>query len=874
MNFFLHKLKRSLPIYLIFLVSAVFFDFYFILSGSYFVENCCDSLKQISFFTVFLERFFNEGFHMWSWNYGIGVDVFGQFIYYYTTSPFYWIIFLITSIQNLQDIFEIRLWISIGKLLLTMIFMFHLLKYFKRSIPSSMIGSLIYGGSTYFLFHSLRYDFLVDGMVFLPLLLWGFEKYVREEKKGLFIFSVFLTVCSNFYLAFMNSLFLGLFMIFSYLYHGRTFALKDISLYVLRFVGVYFIGLLLASFSFLPAVYNFTQVDRFFYEHQIPVLFSAKFYSAFPYELFFMTSKYQVVVAFTGICFFVLISAVLVRKYVSVYLFTLVLLVMMLFPFFYSMFNGFSSIQFRWLYLIVFVIAFSSSFALDHVKSINKRQWFIIGLIGLVALSTTIVRKHEILGIYAKDYDIVILFIAVVTILLLALYSYFPKKIFSTLLIGVIIFNLSYSNYFMFQNFLGEPEAFANRQQVLLGESNYGLPEEQMIFDDLRTKDSSFYRTVWDGQKEINAPLLYGYNGMSVYNSMLDGNVHRFFKRDMNTLQQNAPSMFKNADNRIFIESLLNTKYYVNNVDNGYSPFGYQPISEVGELAVHENQLMLPIGFVFPSYITKDQFDALSIAQKDEILLSAVIVEESVSLPKFDLHELDAYTEKISFDDLKMENATLNGHTLTVKPYNSIIIPISPPQGDGEVKVEVGVKQQDGGKFIMTANEKTFSYNGDNNIYSYPQNKVVFNLMNTIHDNEIKLGLTPGNYDLNEINIHFNQYAQLEHLVRERQTQSLEHVELKKDSIRGDITLKEDGILFMSIPYSKGWHVKVDGKNVEPLKVQGTFIGIQMEKGFHNVEMSFRSPYLLVGFILSLLTCIGIFINYILRKKNKRNVKL
>jgi uncharacterized membrane protein YfhO len=79
--------------------------------------------------------------------------------------------------------------------------------------------------------------------------------------------------------------------------------------------------------------------------------------------------------------------------------------------------------------------------------------------------------------------------------------------------------------------------------------------------------------------------------------------------------------------------------------------------------------------------------------------------------------------------------------------------------------------------------------------------------------------MAPGKYELKEINIHFNHYAQLECLVRERQTQSLEHVELIKDSIGGGITLKEDGILFMSIPYSKGRHVKVVGKYVEPLKV-------------------------------------------------------
>src|SRR5690606_25102189 len=88
--------------------------------------------------------------------------------------------------------------------------------YVRRSSTASVLGSLVYGGSVYFTFYSLRYDFMVDGMVWLPLLLLGYERFNRENKSGLFLLTIFIVVSSNFYLAFINSIYLGLYVISRY----------------------------------------------------------------------------------------------------------------------------------------------------------------------------------------------------------------------------------------------------------------------------------------------------------------------------------------------------------------------------------------------------------------------------------------------------------------------------------------------------------------------------------------------------------------------------------------------------------------------------------------------------------------------------------
>ncbi|MCQ2521396.1 MAG: YfhO family protein [Lachnospiraceae bacterium] len=61
-------------------------------------------------------------------------------------------------------------------------------------------------------------------------------------------------------------------------------------------------------------------------------------------------------------------------------------------------------------------------------------------------------------------------------------------------------------------------------------------------------------------------------------------------------------------------------------------------------------------------------------------------------------------------------------------------------------------------------------------------------------------------------------------------------------------------VLFISIPYEEGWHVRVDGEVVPicPL-LENTFIGIQLMEGTHRVEMYYFSKYNLWGIIGSVL---------------------
>jgi uncharacterized membrane protein YfhO len=874
---FNRKAINLIMIYIFFMLSAVAMHYYFISSGAYFNEVCCDSVKQISYFYPFLERMFEQGEFFWSWNYGLGGDVFGQFLYYFSTSPFFWLSIILFNFDSLKDVFEFRLFSSIFKLTLTMIFSYHLFHYLKRTYLSSLVGSLIYGGAVYFTFYSLRYDFMVDGMVWLPLLILGYERLLLEKKKGLFLFTVFLVICSNFYLAFINSIFLGLYSIFKYFVIREKYTLKSFLDHMIHFAGMYLIGFLLAAFAFLPAVYNYLNVDRFYYEHSIPMFFSTEYYLSLPYHLFFQSKTLSTVIILPVATLFIMFYGIWVQKAVTkkVTLFSLIIFLMFLIPFVYSMFNGFSSIQFRWLYLFVFMTAYGVTYILDEMRERYLKKEILFGAAILLFLTGVIKFKHEIIEVYATKNDMVILGIAFLVYVLLISRKRMPKPIFSIGLVAIVLFNTVFVNHLLIRNFLGDPLQLKERQVEILESSNYGVTSEQEVFKELNQKDSGFYRVIWNNLNEFNAPLLYGYNGVSAYNSLISGNVHQFLKNEYNTLQYNAPSLYKNVDNRIFIETMLGSKYYLLNKDEIYKPFGYSKWKEINDHVIYQNNYTLPIGFMYNQAVLKETFDSLSYAEKDELLLKAAVVENKVEgIQDIDPEKLEAKVKDIDIDEIEFNHARIDGQTLKVEENGQLIIPSVIPDEEGETLFQINLIRNDGEKYSLDVNNKTFNHFGDNNIYNYPKEEIVINLGYRHTSKDITVTLTPGEYQLGTMEVQFNSFKTFMELREKRQEQSLGNIEYSSQSLSGTINANQKGILFFSIPYSKGWKVKIDGNKVQPLEVNTAFIGVPLSKGEHEIELNFVSPLVMPGLIISSMTFLLImgymlWRNIITRKKKE-----
>lgn len=88
--------------------------------------------------------------------------------------------------------------------------------------------------------------------------------------------------------------------------------------------------------------------------------------------------------------------------------------------------------------------------------------------------------------------------------------------------------------------------------------------------------------------------------------------------------------------------------------------------------------------------------------------------------------------------------------------------------------------------------------------------------------------------------------------------------------ITGSVDAKEDGVLYTSIPYYRGFKVYVDGKKSEIVKVGNAMIGVNVKAGEHTVHITYRTYGLLTGSLLSMIG-ICVVVTYFVLNKKKRN---
>ena len=74
----------------------------------------------------------------------------------------------------------------------------------------------------------------------------------------------------------------------------------------------------------------------------------------------------------------------------------------------------------------------------------------------------------------------------------------------------------------------------------------------------------------------------------------------------------------------------------------------------------------------------------------------------------------------------------------------------------------------------------------------------------------------------------------------------------ENDCIRGPVSVKEAGILQISLPYSSGWTATVDGRAQELMRCGGMYMGLLLEEGEHQVELRYETPGLRAGAWISL----------------------
>ncbi len=87
----------------------------------------------------------------------------------------------------------------------------------------------------------------------------------------------------------------------------------------------------------------------------------------------------------------------------------------------------------------------------------------------------------------------------------------------------------------------------------------------------------------------------------------------------------------------------------------------------------------------------------------------------------------------------------------------------------------------------------------------------------------------------------------------------------------GEIKTEKPGIMYLSFPFDKGWHLKLDGTDSKLLSVSNGMTGVYLQKGEHKIEMVYKLRVFNKGLLL---IPIGILLMLAIMLLNKKNVNL
>ncbi|MCD7778947.1 MAG: YfhO family protein [Clostridiales bacterium] len=407
-----------------------------------------------------------------------------------------------------------------------------------------------------------------------------------------------------------------------------------------------------------------------------------------------------------------------------------------------------------------------------------------------------------------------------------------------------------------------------------------------------------FYRTEFRRFTAINDAALYHYPGFSQFSSMAPGDATSVVRSLGIAATSNSHRYY---DPTALVDAMFSMKYIMNKdgtIDNDryeYVDEWKTTLSDGTESSVslYENKYWLPLGFMVNSDIkdweAEDTIQPFTV-QNEFIHKAAGITEDmftEVKPSSFNYENIritkalgeDGEYEKIEEDSPAYalgdsENLDLKYELTNAADLNAI------------PSVSASVDFTEGGYvyfYVDAGNTKRVVYdisgNGKND-RELSTGRSLFDVgqVNAGETLNISFELTNrGEFEktyrkTGDIKIYVAVYNEDVFLnAYNKLSENKMTVPVPEDDtiIEGTVTADEDGVLYTSIPYDKGWSLTVDGENAEYIGIGNNgLIGVELSAGNHEIRFKYTPRGFFPGLIVSIIS-IGIFVLLCINLSNK-----
>jgi uncharacterized membrane protein YfhO len=881
-------IKKNIDFY--FLLIAVFVTSIYILykipmEGLFYFSALGDTREQyIHFFNHYYDLIHSGQLPFWSWEYGMGGSFWNDFGYYMLGDIFVLPMFLFPKAW-FPALF---LPLSIFKVLLMSLGAYFFFNKIGIARQWAFLGALIYPFSGYHFDYFYTHFFFINAAVYFPFLLLGYERFLQNKKPGLLILIIFLASIGNFYLMFLLTI--GLFIYAIYRYFNQSSvkkSFKEFFVFHLKLSLAYLSGIGLSMPFFLPSVLSYLQSN-------------AQVRSGPEFELILTFEEtLQRILTTGGMHYLVfavvpLILAGLKTRYPLLILCGILWSIMQ-FPLLTSIIGGFSNPEeIRGFFIVNLLSLFVATQALNSMKR------SIVDIIALFIGITFVVYtlfQHP----YSRYEDLLLLLPIMWGLGILAYLFLRSNKIkyfvfaFSSLICLGYSATIAYSfvsdlivktqtndTTTIKHKGIWSPLPLLDKKEYIISYKNESFTT---TLSKMKQEDSSFYRIVANipGVTAINSSLTYDYKSFYSYHSLIPWKQQQF---EMDTMAQpglRGFNLLRGFGNSTYLTTLFSNKYFLtqNNEDN-ISPklYGYELKHTYEKINIFKNQFSLPFGFVYNKAMSTEQFLSLPVYQREQAMMNYAIIDNA---PLISDLKLNNYVIS-DLNDININSINASPKVdKTVKSDKPIEIKVPTPitkEGQLYVYANIIPKTLNEGITINAKSDGLGDIKYEKNMragslvlgqYHYDKtvNEVLFRFGNASAENkEVTLSLLPGEYIIEDIKVLLDPMDDYKKQVSLLRNNSLKDVKYNTYSITGNYKTSKDGILFLSIPYNKGWHAKIDNKKADILSAHYTYSGIPVTSGTHKIELYFIPPGLIPGGVIAIITIILVIYYYKRQIKN------
>lgn len=840
--------------------------------------------QYVSYYEMMKDAIFGDNSLIYSWSRNLSGETMGMFGYY-LASPFMWIVVLLprTMMCGALEIMQLA---KIGCCALT--FAYYLRKSKGASNYMQVIFSVSYALMTYIVVELMN-PMWIDGMIWLPVILLGIEELVDKNKMLKLILSLTIMFISHFYIGYMIGFFCAIYFIY-YIFSRPGHAVASHFVRAgLKFAASAVISVLSAAIVLIP-VYCSLSLGKLSFSD--PDFSPEPQFNIFEFLTKVFPNSYDTVrpeglpmiacgtIVILLIPLFFLNTRITVKEKVS--------LGALMFSIFGSMYlstvdiawHGFQVpnwLPYRYSFTFSFIMLIMAYRAFENMEGVSFKE---IGLtaFGWVALLAflnyqqfedfslgetvwfsvlAIVVFTTLLFLYKKHHNAAMRVVVAVFICL----EIFENSLYT---IWSIDYDVVYSTYSSYQDY------FIDGRNVV------DMVEEQD--DGLYRMEKTFHRTVNDpmgmdfkgishSSSTMNTPVLdllkslgFGmqghstrYTGATVLTDSLLGIKYLMYKPDKLT-----PTVDEKEINRQNIQNELKLPYedytlLLSDQDTGT------------EISVYQNPYALSVGYMASTDILETVLDSNDPIENQQRLLRGLTGDDS----------LEVFNRNYSYysDTANCSVATTGDHimyTTTVSERDSYVEFTFTVDTDNPVYAFFPTLYQRQCNMWLKADSWDINNYAFVDYFFTGEHYSILDLGTFEPGQKVKLRMTLANgealfSDVLIYELDVDGMAAALDTLRDGEWVIDEHTDTY---LSGQVTAGEDEILFTTIPYEPGWSITVDGEKVEPVKLVGSLIGINVPAGTHTVTMRFWPDYLTLAIIVSLVGLSLIAIVFVLEYKN------